>query len=260
MNSTLQAESHRSRRIRSLGRQLTTQPNSNQHTFDVIFGVVAPLLCFYFDPIVFKGGFFDGPLLPQHQILSYCIAAVQIPLLVVWLQFGKRLGFWRQLLAGALFTGSLFSLVVGLAILPYSAIGLIIAIGLFGFIPFLTAFTYFRAGFRALKGVGLPPHRFLGSAVLPGAIFAIAVPVLVAGQMSLSFSHSMNDILSGDPQRAEIGVWRLRNNPLVTRDRFDSIVTSYTLETDEGKREVLANSFQALTGQDLRQRASIIRD
>jgi len=38
-------------------RQFGEDRTDAQQVFDVVFGLIAPILCFYFDPIVFKGSF-----------------------------------------------------------------------------------------------------------------------------------------------------------------------------------------------------------
>jgi hypothetical protein len=51
-------------------RQFMPPTTKRQKIFDVLFGVIAPVLCFVFDPIVFKGTFDEG-LLRDYQSYAY---------------------------------------------------------------------------------------------------------------------------------------------------------------------------------------------
>src|SRR5687768_16743997 len=130
-------------------RQFASTPTTPQLIFDVTLGLLAPVLCFYFDPVVFQGNLI-GPLYSGYQLFAYSITAIAICMLMVWLAFGRRLRSFGALLSGFLYAGAVFSVVIGVAILPISVIGLMMIIGVFGFTPFFTAFAYWRNGRRAL--------------------------------------------------------------------------------------------------------------
>src|SRR4029453_13024465 len=72
------------------GRQFMPTGTDAQIFFDVLFGIVAPVLCFVYDPIVFKSGF-DRPLYPQFQSVAYMVSAIEIAVLSLWLVCGRRL-------------------------------------------------------------------------------------------------------------------------------------------------------------------------
>jgi hypothetical protein len=69
----------------------------------------------------------------------------------VWFALNRHLTAFSAPIGGILIAGGIFSLAVGVRILPYTLIGLIVLIGAAGFTPFLTAFVYFRSGVRAFK-------------------------------------------------------------------------------------------------------------
>ena len=132
-------------------RQFDSVQTPGQATFDGIFGVILPVLCFVADPTVFKGLLLGPAWLRQYQVLAYLVAVVEIGVFIVWRTFRKQLTTFSAPFAGVLFAGGLFSTAIGIVILPLTLIGLFVLVGVLGFTPFLTAFVYFRSGVRAMK-------------------------------------------------------------------------------------------------------------
>lgn len=164
-------------------RQFVGAPTSAQLSFDVAFGLVLPFLCYYFDPIVFRSSSeYDMGLYPQVQFYAYTISALEMVALCAWLSGAVRAGRGAAALTGVLLAGAIFSFVVGVAILPYSLLGLIIFIGALGFIPFLTSLVYLRNAWRAAGAAGHADQglRSLAAAVMVcGFFFALCLPMVV---------------------------------------------------------------------------------
>lgn len=164
-------------------RQFDDAPTRAQGWFDVIFGVVMPVFCFYFDPVVFRGGFVnDDGLYAAARFYAYTISALEMVALCAWLSAAGRGGRGPAALAGVLFAGAMFAFVVGVAILPWSAVGLIVLIGALGFVPFLTALVYMRNAWRAANAAGRAGPGLQGWAAAAfgcGFLFALAVPTVV---------------------------------------------------------------------------------
>src|SRR5689334_15421973 len=100
-------------------RQFDGAPTRAQRGFDVTFGLVMPVLCFYFDPVVFRGGFInDHGLYPGVRFCAYAISALERVALCVWLLRAGRARLGPALLAGVLLAGAMFSFIVGVLILP----------------------------------------------------------------------------------------------------------------------------------------------
>ena len=132
-------------------RQFAEQETLAQFIFDGTFGIIAPLLCVIFDPIVFRGGLYDAPLLDDYRIFAYTIIFIEITVLLMWL-VGRQPRMRARVLGHVMYGGALFSLVIGLVLLPFSLIGIAFyGIGLCGFAPFLTFIIYLRNGRRALR-------------------------------------------------------------------------------------------------------------
>src|SRR5262252_8021612 len=83
-------------------RQFAAEATRSQIVFDVLYGIVGPALCFVFDPIVFRSGFGEAPLLPDYQNFAYLFSAVQILLLSFWLLSGPGSQIRNQLMGGVL--------------------------------------------------------------------------------------------------------------------------------------------------------------
>jgi len=118
----------------------------------VCAGIVLPVACLVFDPVVFRGGFAGGPLLGPFKLFAYALIALEIAALGAWLALRGRAGVWCGPLGGVMTAGALFSLVVGVVLLPFSLLGLMFLIGVLGFSPFLAALVYWRNGGRAPRG------------------------------------------------------------------------------------------------------------
>ena len=159
-------------------RQFDDAPTPAQRKFDVMFGIIMPLVCFVFDPVVFKGGVIDDMgLYQQYQLYAYTISALEMVALCAWLLPAGRAASRPAVLTGMLFAGALFSFGVGLSILPYSFFGLLVIVGVLGFVPFLTAFVYLRNGCRAADAVGLADGR-TAFALGCGFAFALGAPAV----------------------------------------------------------------------------------
>lgn len=132
-------------------RQFAESVTQRQRHFDITFGIILPVLCFVFDPVVFQGWLVGGKgFYGRWQSYAYTVGALEMVALAAWLLMAGGAGRRAAALGGVLFAGGVFSLVVGVAILPLSLLGLIFFLaGVFGFIPFPTAIIYLRNGWRA---------------------------------------------------------------------------------------------------------------
>ena len=136
-------------------RQFGKEVTPAQRGFDWTFGFILPLICFYADPIVFRSE--SGPrdaLLGHYQIAAYFTGFVTTMSLVAWLLWRERFGSAAIVPASVLSIGSVISLLIGLAIFPYSLIGAIFLIGFLGFTPLFTALVYGRNAVRAFRTAG----------------------------------------------------------------------------------------------------------
>lgn len=223
-----------------------------QDKFDLAFAIVLPTLCFVADPVIFKRGFFGPPFLQDYQLGTYLVSSVEMGLFLAWRTFMPHLRAYSAPLAGAFFAAALFSAVIGFAILPVSLIGLMVAVGIFGFTPFFTAFVFLRHGVRALKGQlnnSFYETRFL-SAALSG-VMVIALPVLATIQIERTISASVATIISGDAVQAEMAADRLKWVRFIPTKYCNQIADAYAVEFNPIKRDALARIYKDLTGVEL---------
>jgi hypothetical protein len=233
-------------------RQFADISTEKQDRFDVVFGIVLPVICLVLDPIVFQGGFFgERPLLARFQLFAYLFCGLQIGIFLCWRTLARHLAPAAGLIGGVLLAGALFSLVVGVLILPLTLFGLIILIGIVGFTPFVTAFVYLRTGIRAIRAQqrnALFESRFLLAVM--AAFLSAAMPILISYKVSTTISAAMDQILYGNPQEARLAVNRLKWLR-VPSTQLELIVLDYSRETNSGKKDVLKRYYKELTGEDI---------
>jgi hypothetical protein len=243
-------------------RQFAKDQTQAQQIFDVIFGVIAPVLCFYFDPVVFKSGLVGQMVgdLKAYQMFAYSVAAINVPVLAIWLSFGKRLKRWSSFIGGILVCGSVFSALVGIAILPLTLLGLLLLIGILGFIPFITAFVYFRVGLRAFKCEEKTNQASWALALVIAAILSLGLPALLSFCVSRFVSQSIEIVLHGSPEQAQVALARLRRIPFIPEQDLASLMSAYTVEKNLERKAILKEFFRQLTGDDIDVRIRILND
>jgi hypothetical protein len=243
-------------------RQFGPKVTREQNYFDVAFGVVLPILCFIADPGVLKGGIFGPPMLAGYQLLVYAVSAIEIAVLIVWLLLRRHLTPFSAPIGGVLLAGGIFSTAIGVVLLPFSLLGLIYLIGIAGFTPLLTGLVYLRNGFRALRAQlrnSVFGFRFAIAAV--AATIVIGLPFLLNMQLSQAISTSVATFLNGDAVQSAAAADRLRSmSPLVPAHNLNTLVTAYTQEPNQGKKEQIKQLYRELSGEDIEHRLVILND
>jgi len=162
-------------------RQFGSEVTVGQRKFDWMLGVILPLFCFLFDPVVFRG-IVGRPILGKFQLPAYILGFVSIMGMTAWMLWGDRLKWLNGWLAGLFFVSSGISLIVGAILAPFSVIGILALIGFLGFTPLFSSIVYLRNGVRALRAASEAFERvtLVNVAVLSGMI-GVAVPYLIGG-------------------------------------------------------------------------------
>lgn len=173
-------------------RQFGEQVTPKQRRFDIMFGFVMPVLCLVFDPIVFRAWLSDEPgfLLGRLRFYAYTISALEMVALAAWLSGVAGRGRPPAALGGMLLAGGLFSLALGVVLLPFSLLGIIFFfVGLLGFTPLFTAVVYLRNGWRAanLGRTGDDMSWREASEFAVGFVFALGAPAVAPVVARLSF-------------------------------------------------------------------------
>ncbi len=241
-------------------RQFMPTTTRAQIIFDLLFGIVSPVLCFVYDPIVFKSDFGDG-LFVEYQSFAYIVSVVEILLLIMWLVCGRQLEPRTQLLGGMLLAGALFSGVIGLAILPFTLLGLFLGIGILGFIPFCTALVYLR---NARSAFQLSRNHFPRRSRIASTIIGCALVLAPAAGLNLAasmfVSQSMDAVLYADPQVADLAVDGVKSLGFLARPDLSRLVSAYAEAKDQPRKEELKRRYKRLTGSDIEERLRILAD
>lgn len=172
------------KRAKFLERQFSLPPTLGQRKFDYTFGVVLPIVCIAADPIVFRSWMFDRQnegLLIEYKVFSYALSSVSILTMTAWLLWGKKLGGVRPFLGGLFLVAAIVSTLVGVAIAPLSAFGIIFyGLGLLGFVPLFAGFVYLRNAFRTLEASAEDlPIGYVVRAAMLAALYALVVPLVL---------------------------------------------------------------------------------
>jgi len=239
--------------------QIAPGSTRQQDTFDVIFAIVLPILCFVMDPMVFKGAFFGFPLLGDFQLVTYVFASVAMGVFLIWRTFRGRVSKFGGAFAAVFFLSAICSAVIGLALLPYSLFGLTVLIGMLGFIPFFTAFVFLRNGIRAAQ-MSHPSSapRFLPS-MLAGVLVAV-LPVAASVRVERAIEGSVNTLVTGNIVEANAAADRLRQFPFVPDKYRHQIEEAYWREVNPFKRTVLKRAYEQVTGEALREWTPLMVD
>ena len=234
-----------------------TQP---QIIFDVMFGIVAPVLCLGFDPIVFRSWFSEA-LFPDYQTFAYLFSGLEILLLSFWLVTGACFPIWNRMIGGMFLAGAAFCATAGVVLAPFSLIGLVFGIGVFGFTPFLTALVYLRNGLRALRtGDGEALNLKPTAAAISGIVLVSGLPLLLSLQIHAVVSRATNEILEGDSAHAIFAAHRLVPLRFFAGPELDQIVTAYVTESDDKRKLLLKTCYREITGDDIEDSATTRRD
>lgn len=216
----------------------------------VAVGIVLPLLCLAYDPIVFRASF-GKPILGSFIISGYGFIALSALALGAWLPLRR----FPSIFCGFLFAGCLFALAVGIVLLPISVIGLLIVIGILGFSPFLTAATFWHCAKHA--------RELAGNKFQPG-LAALAFAVLVALPISAqAFAFHIRDqslavLVDGTDETSQRAVRRLKMlGPIFDAD---TLVSRYVETDSQPARERIASAYHELTGRDVEDRLERLLD
>lgn len=237
------------RKIRDFfSRQFQGEATAKQIGFDWTFGVVLPVICCLFDPVVFRGHAFPA-LLGDYKPFAYILSFIAIMSMVGFLLLGKKLIWVNAVFSGVFGLGALISLMVGLVILPFSLIGLIIIIGALGLTPLFAAFVYARNAFRAYHSAGMSLEmasvRKLG---VLAALFSFCIPYVANGLIN----RELDNMSNGDAETIRTAGERLKYvAPIVDLDQLATGASMEEMESE--KAEALSKTFEMLTGENIRE-------
>jgi hypothetical protein len=208
-----------------------------------------PVVCFVFDPFVFKGGLgaLDSAIFAGYRPFAYLLSLACVLSMTAWLIWAEKLRWLSGFFAGLFFLGGAISLAVGIVLFPFSFIGLIILIGVLGFTPLLTAVIYLRNAFRALHA----SKMFL---VKPVRVYAFGFGVIFSASLAWAINGEIRKALAnierGDAPAIRAEARKLKYATLLFD--ADRLVVIYTYsENQNEKRQALADAYRDLTGEEI---------
>jgi len=228
-------------------RQFRTSSTPGQFVFDLVFGVLMPVLCFYMDPGIIRG---DFPVsFRECSVFIYALSALAIIALVIWLSIGPRRPSVNAIFGGVLLAGAMCSFSIGILILPMTLIGILIVIGLLGLVPFVTAFVYLRNALKAIEASGAnhKGSRHAATVVL-SVIVVLALPVFAQWRVNAIVTQSMAEIMDQGPANADTAITRIKRFHLpVDTDR---ILRAYEMESGASRKAKLGRAYKEITGEE----------
>lgn len=207
-----------------------------------IAGVLSPLVLLVFDPGVFSD---DGGRPVLGTFKAFCYVGIAAGVITMTARLLTKRG--STVLAGVLAGSSLLALGVGIALLPLTVLGTLMAgIGILGLVPFATAIVFGWQALRAHRET-TKPRRFLE---FFGAV-AIYFGACAAAQWQVTsgLTSAVADVCSPDPALRARGVawmhtWRMS---------FDlyQVITAWIEEPDAIRKARIGAAYRQLTGWDI---------
>jgi len=230
-----------------------SNPESEKFTkrlgLNVAIGMVLPLVCLFFDPIVFKG--MSGGHFSSFRLFAWALIGLSIVCLAA-VTFWQIKNAWVLAgMGGGMFAGGVAAIVLGAYMLPLSIMGLIMIIGFLGFSPFLVGVLYLREGVSAVlksmklaenNGIFLAP--VLGMALVAGLPYGMQVKTDAAvKEMMLKLSTcSQTEV----PQ--VVNQFRFLSSFAV----LDPMILKWG-EANGAEKENLFAAYRQITGEDISQ-------
>jgi len=225
-------------------RQFAAEATPAQRKFDWAFGVILPVICVAFDPIVFKGNIDgNGAAFGAYKPFAYLLSFVSIMAMMAWLIWGKRLKGLTAAISGLFFYGALVSLAVGVVLFPISTVGLIVLIGVLGYTPLFSGFVYLRNSYRAF---GCAEHFFDKGALVRSFILAALFSAVIPWTANRVIASSMDRMLNGNAEVIYAEAAKLKYvAPLVNFDKLERQICN---GSDSERNRAVIDVYRRLSG------------
>ena len=229
-------------------RQFQLVPTRKQRQYDWTFGVIMPVVCFFFDPFIFKfWGSPGGGLLGAYKPFAYSGSFISILGMMAWLLWREKLGGYSAILSGLFFVAGFFALLIGIPLFPFSLVGSLALIGLVGFTPLFTSVIFLRNGVRALRAAKLDFNRSkLAGAIAVGSLWGLAVPY----SLNIEVQRSLDLVAKGTPETIRVQGLKLRLlAPMVDAEQLNKPYVRAPENSVE--RSEISRLYTQLTGKEL---------
>lgn len=232
-------------------RQIHFETTTKQKVFDWIFGVILPVICFAFDPIVFKVTDFGKPFFGEYKPFAYLLSFISILAMMAWLIWGKKLKGLSGILSGLFAVGGIISLGIGIILFPFSVIGLIVLIGALGFTPLFTSIVFLRNAYRSFQ-ISKPffENRVLLDTTILSAMFGLIVPFTINVQVN----NFVRETIRSDAETIKSNAWKFKIiSPIAD---FGNLRGEYNISKNNRQKQTeLAILYFELTGKEIEKRS-----
>ncbi|HKA21419.1 MAG TPA: hypothetical protein VKN18_24285 [Blastocatellia bacterium] len=238
-------------------RQFSGALTPRDRIIEILFGILLPLLCFYFDPGIIRGAISEP--LAHKEVLVYSLSALSMLSLLMWLTFEDRANKGSVVLGGVMLAGAICSFSIGVLILPITIIGLFLVIGVLGFIPFFTGWVYLRNALDAIRAGKTSSTTLarVGVAALV-TLLAIGIPATAQWKINVMTDQSIAEIISGTDSDVETAIRRIKRFHLAID--ADKLVREYENEVAPERKERLRRAYKEITGGEIDYRLRILKD
>jgi hypothetical protein len=257
-NEIIPADKPKEKKVGFWEKQTPDELSKKQKWFDLIFGVILPIVFLYFEPIVRSDGLWG-----DYRLFANLAISIGIIFLLLQLYWPKRFQEFQAVKTGVLFIGGMFALLLGIVMLPLSLLGIgFFWIGLLGLFPFFTAFVFLRNSDIALSQALKTSLNFsrLITGIVVGIILALGVPGIIQFGTTHYVDKSIEMVINGDIEEGNQGVRRLQWAFWCSTGCYDDIVWAYREEWDKSRKEYLLDVYEDLTGEDLQDQLWILMD
>ncbi len=219
--------------------------------FDIVFGIIFPLICFYVEwqgiNIMFAPTrIIPWPLrTPLYLTVLICSAALVI--------HHTTRPSWRwvntMFIGPSFLVGGFLALGMGVILAPMTMVGLIMIIGILGFVPFFTMFAYWR-GFIYLVKNTQPDYSFTLLLMLICACLLILFIVGAGMYANHLVAYYEDMVLSDRAYNFRTGLDGLKKYKLFTWNDYSRILMEYG-RCDAEKKKRLTQAYHELTEEDI---------
>ncbi len=222
-------------------------PSGGQVAFDLLFGLVAPIVLLVTDPALFRADVADRAALPPYWATpTYVVVGALLTALVVWGITGMRSPTLGILLAGPFAAGALLFVLLSGKLFVFAFAHSDLLSGWVAFTPWLTAFVFVRhcvlacrAG--ASRSVGLSVLVLVASfAAIAGALWGVAA----ARHRAAAVLESQ--LLSDDLADLDHALAQIQSARQVD---MDNVAEAYAqMEENDPRRPRVKDAYARITG------------
>jgi hypothetical protein len=247
------------RKIFDLKNQYLPEMTPWQILFDVLFGIIGPILCLFLDPGFFSNlNDFNGGLFSSLQVFVYSSISFGCIILLLWLVLQGHVGGWQIFFRNAFIYGTWFAWIIGIP-MAFFAVQLLISptpqLAFLGFLPVIAGWVFYRNARRTNYKEG-NKNNFSGAIrigiAISELILVIGIPIILQWQANNYVSHSISEILSTNQISMQKGIKELSGAFWCNNSCYKPLQDAYVaLPNNSPEKKSLWSAYYQLTRKDL---------